>query len=140
MPRTGWSPCTIPYGADQTVYLVIDRFNSGTVYRETEIERTDLETIINDCMTGQFNDPVRVVAFNTLEHWADDVSDDVAAEIQTRCDMEGIAVPEHVRDFVQDHATRNRQLGEPVKAADQDHRTKYLMLTTIRGRSQHRLG
>jgi hypothetical protein len=41
MPRTGWSPSTVPYGADQTVYLVIDRFKSGTVYRETEIERTD---------------------------------------------------------------------------------------------------
>ena len=61
-------------------YLVVDRFNSGSVYRETEIERTDLETIISDFMTGQFNDPVRVVAFNTLEHWADDVSKDVAQE------------------------------------------------------------
>jgi hypothetical protein len=30
MPRTGWSPTTIPYGADQTVYLVIDRFSSGS--------------------------------------------------------------------------------------------------------------
>jgi hypothetical protein len=27
---------------------VIDRFKNGTVYRETEIERTDLETIISD--------------------------------------------------------------------------------------------
>lgn len=65
MSRTGWSPTGIPCGADQTVYLVIDRFSSGTVYRETEIERADLETIISDSMTGQFNDPVRVVAFNT---------------------------------------------------------------------------
>src|SRR5215216_928732 len=100
MPRTGWSPSTVPYGADQTVYLVIDRFRNGTVYRETEIERTDLETIVNDFMTGQFNDPVRVVAFNTLEHWADDVSKDVAQEIQTRCDIAGEPVPEHIQDFV----------------------------------------
>src|SRR6478735_5747403 len=82
MPRTGWSPATIPYGADQTVYLVIDRFTSGSLYRETEIERSDLETIISEFMTGQFNDPVRVVAFNTLEHWADDVSTDIAQEVQ----------------------------------------------------------
>jgi hypothetical protein len=41
VPRTGWSPSTVPYGADQTVYLVVDRFKNGTVYRETEIERTD---------------------------------------------------------------------------------------------------
>jgi hypothetical protein len=110
MPRTGWSPTTIPYGADQTVYLVIDRFSSGTVYRETEIERADLETIISDFMAGQFNDPVRVVAFNTLEHWADDVSKDVAQEIQLRCDIAGEPVPEHVQDFVDTYAGPTRQL------------------------------
>jgi hypothetical protein len=51
------------------------------VYRETELEQTDFETIISDLMTGQYNDPVRVVAFNTLEHWADDVSADIARQI-----------------------------------------------------------
>ena len=70
-----WTPSTVPYGADQTVYLVVDRFSgSGSVYREAEIERTDIETIIAELLSGQFNDPVRVVAFNTLEHWSDDVS------------------------------------------------------------------
>ena len=58
-------------------HLVVDRFSSGSVYRETETERSDLETIISDFMTGQFNDPVRVVAFNTLEHWADDVAQEI---------------------------------------------------------------
>jgi hypothetical protein len=110
MPRTSWSPSTVPYGADQTVYLVIDRFSSGSVYRETEIERSDLETIINDLLSGQFNDPVRVVAFNTLEHWSDDVSRDIAYEIQTRCDIEGEPVPPHVEEFVQSHAGTTRQL------------------------------
>ena len=108
MPRTGWSPSTVPYGADQTAYLVVDRFNSGSVYRETEIERSDLET--SDFMTGQFNDPVRVVAFNTLEHWADDVSEDIAQEVQTRCDIAGEPVPEHLRDFVENYAPTTRQL------------------------------
>ena len=89
MTRSNWTPRTVPYGADQTVYLVIDRFREASVYRETELERTDLETLIADFMTGQFNDPVRVIAFNTLEHWSDDLSRQVAAEIQTRCDMEG---------------------------------------------------
>ena len=110
MPRTGWSPNTVPYGADQTVYLVVDRFSGGNVYRETEIERSDLETIISDFMTGQFNDPVRVVAFNTLEHWADDVSKDVAQEVQTRCDIAGEPVPEHLRDFVDTYARPTPQL------------------------------
>jgi hypothetical protein len=110
MPRTGWSPSTVPYGADRTIYLVVDRFQSGSVHRETEIERTDLETVITDFLSGQFNDPVRVVAFNTLEHWADDVSKDVAQEIQARCDIAGEPVPEHLLEFVERYAPTSRQL------------------------------
>jgi len=43
----------VPCGADQTAYLVVDRFSSDSVYRETEIERADLETIISDYWTVQ---------------------------------------------------------------------------------------
>jgi hypothetical protein len=107
MPR---SQTTVPYGADPMVYLVIDRFKNDTVYRETVIERTDLETIISDFMTGQINDPVRVVAFNTLKHWADDVSQDIAQEIQARCDIAGEPVPEHLQAFVDTYAGPSRQL------------------------------
>jgi hypothetical protein len=111
MPRTWPAPSLVPYGADQTVYLVIDRFaRLGTVYREAEVERTDLETVITDLMSGQLNDPICVVAFNTLEHWSQDVSKDIALEIQTRCDIEGAAVPEHIQDFFASYAGPDRQL------------------------------
>ena len=111
MPRAGWSPQLVPYGADQTVYLVVDSFSaSGAVYRETEVERADLETIIADFLTGQFNDPVRVVAFNTLEHWSDDVSEAIATEIQARCDIEGTSVPEYIGDFVDRYSDPVRSL------------------------------
>jgi hypothetical protein len=111
MPRTGWIPSLVPYGADQTVYLVIDRFTGlSTVYRETEVERTDLETIITDLMASQFNDPIRIIAFNTPEHWSEDVSEYIAFEIQTRCDIRGEDVPESIRDFVDSYVGSDRQL------------------------------
>ena len=111
MPKTGWTPSLVPYGADQTVYLVVDRFERlGSAYRETEVERTDLETIITDLMSGQFNDLVRVVAFNTLEHWSEDVSEYIAFEIQTRCDIDGRDVPESIREFVDGYVGPDRQL------------------------------
>jgi hypothetical protein len=107
----GWTPGVVPYGADQTVYLVVDSFGAlGSVYRETELERADLETVISDMMTGQFSSPVRVVAFNTLEHWSKDVSEEIAQEIQTRCDIEGNDVPEHIRDFVGNYLEHTKQL------------------------------
>jgi hypothetical protein len=111
MPTAGWTPSIVPYGADQTVYIVVDGFGANdAVYRETEVERSDLETIIGDFLTGQFNDPVRVIAFNTLEHWSEDVSEDIAAEIQFRCDMDRVDVPDHIREFVARHSRPNRQL------------------------------
>jgi hypothetical protein len=72
--------------------------------------RTDLETTITDLMSGQFSDPVRVVAFNTAERWAQDVSKDIALEIQSRSDIDGHDVPEAVRDFVDTYAGPDRQL------------------------------
>ena len=62
MRRSSWTPTTVPYGADQTAYLVVARFGGlGSVYRETEVERTDLETIITDLLSGQFNDPLALL-------------------------------------------------------------------------------
>ena len=111
MPSTGWTPRIEPYGADQTVYLVVDRFERlGSVYRDTEVERTDLDTIVTDLMSGQFKDPIRVVAFNTLEHWSEDVSEYIAFEIQTRCDLDGVPVPDHIRDFTASYTGPARQL------------------------------
>ena len=110
MAGKSWSRILVPYGADKTVYLVVDRFHTGgAVDREAELEFGDLEIIIGDFLSGQFNDPVRVIAFNTLEHWAKDISAEVAAEIQTRCDIDGEPVPEHIADFVQRYARSARQ-------------------------------
>ena len=74
-----------------------------------EPERADFETVVHDLLSGQFHDPVRVVAFNTLEHWSGNVPKDVAIEIQTRCDIEGVAVPEYLQDFVMSYIGTTRQ-------------------------------
>jgi hypothetical protein len=91
---------SIPYGADETVFVVIENSGGrGSVDRETE--RGDLETVVADLLAGQIGDPIRVLAFNTLEHWSKDLSADVAREIQTRCDIDGVPVPDHLREFVE---------------------------------------
>ena len=109
MPRNGWSPGIVPFGADETAYLVVDCFSNGTVYRETEVEKADLETVISDLLTGQYNSPVRVVAFNTAERWSEDVSEDVADKLRRRCDLQMRELPASISDFVERHETQNRQ-------------------------------
>jgi hypothetical protein len=67
---------------DQTVYLVAEDFGQlGRAWREADYEQTDLETVIQDLLSGQYNNPIRVVAFNTEERWSEDVSEDVAHEL-----------------------------------------------------------
>jgi len=91
-------PPTVPYGADQTIYLVVEGPGQHGTARKTE--RADIETVIADLLSGQFNDPIEVVAFNTLEHWTDDLSKDIAREIRCRCDIDGYDVPVHLDEFL----------------------------------------
>lgn len=107
MPAASLMSPIVPYGADETLYVVIDDF--GTRGGHRQVERADLDTVISDLIAGQFNDPVGVVAFNTLEHWTEDLSAEVANEIVARCDSEGARVPAHLEDFVRRHA-RQREL------------------------------
>jgi hypothetical protein len=111
MRKSNWIPSLVPDAADQTVYLVVDDFRQhGRVFRETEVERTDLETVIADLVSGQYNDPVRIVAFNIAEHWAEDVSEDVAREIRRRADLANEDLSSAVEAFVERHSRRELQL------------------------------
>jgi hypothetical protein len=120
MPRTGWTPSIVPKGEDQNVYLVIDDFGrNGRVYREADVETTDLETVIVDLLEGQYKSPVRVVAFNTSEKWSQDVSAEVAHELRQRCDLQMRDVPFFLQDFVGQYEGRyhDYQLPLPIRLA-----------------------
>jgi hypothetical protein len=85
MPRMGRTPSIVPDG-DQNVYLVVDDLGrNGRVYREADLEGTDLETVILDLLSGQYKNPIRIVAFNTSEGWSQDVSSEIAQELRRRC-------------------------------------------------------
>jgi hypothetical protein len=110
MPRS-WTPSIVPNGHDQSFYLVINNFGkSGTAFAETDVGEADLETTIGDLMSGQYGDPVRVVAFNTAEHWSEDASEDVAREIIRRLDLAGDPPPSSLAAFVDSHVGSDRQL------------------------------
>jgi hypothetical protein len=110
MRGTNWTPSIIPGGDDQTVYLVADDFGRlGRAWREADYEATDLETVIQDLLTGQYSNPVRVVAFNTEERWSEDVSEDVAHELRRRCDLQARDVPSSIQDLVERHEDHDRR-------------------------------
>jgi hypothetical protein len=91
--------------------LVINNYGkSGTAFVETDVADADLETVISDLMSGQYSDPVRVVAFNTAEHWAEDASEDIARETMRRLDLAGREMPSSIEAFIERHIGHDRQL------------------------------
>jgi hypothetical protein len=94
MRRSGWTPSIVPHDNDETIYLVVDDFGRlGRAWPEADYETADLETVIQNLLTGQYSNPIRVVAFNTAERWSDDVSRDVARELRRRCDLQMRELP-----------------------------------------------
>ena len=89
--------------------MVSDFGRLGLAWCETDVEATDLETIISDLLGGQYTDPVRVVGFNVDERWARDASKDVADEIRRRCDMQMTEIPAHLERFVERHENQDRR-------------------------------
>jgi hypothetical protein len=105
-----WTPSIVPSGDSETVYLVLDDFGDlGRCWRETDIETAaDLETVISDLLKGEYANPVRVIGFNTTEGWSRDVSEDVASELQYRCDRQGNDVPAKLEGSIERYQKRDR--------------------------------
>ena len=105
-----FTPSIVPSDIDQTVYLVLDDLGeAGCVWRETAAEQADLETVISDLMAGQYDNPQRIIAFNVAERIADDVSADIAREMQRRADLAFEDLSSTVEGFVSRHLGSERQ-------------------------------
>jgi hypothetical protein len=91
------SPSIVP---DHATYLVLDELGRyGRVWRETSEPGSDRRTLIRDLFAGAYNAPVRIVAFNTTEGWARDVTLDIVDEMRRRAtDLDEL--PEAVLAFL----------------------------------------
>jgi hypothetical protein len=89
---------------DVTVHVVLDDFEkAGRAYRETYEANATRGDVIDDLLTGQFNSPVHVIAFNTAEGWSRDVSEDIAWELTRRVTADQKALTAPTRTFVEFH-------------------------------------
>jgi len=54
------------------------------VWRELSEEAANKQTVLNLIANGEFQDPVRVIAFNTAEGWSRDVTGEIAEALLER--------------------------------------------------------
>jgi hypothetical protein len=114
------SPSIVPNLDDHEIYLVLNDFGGrlARAWCETDEEHTDRETVITDLITGQYSDPVRVVAFNTVEGWSRDVSEELADAIAEYCVSKGRDIPELLEGFIDRYGSgRPVQLPLPLRGA-----------------------
>jgi hypothetical protein len=90
---------------DKDFYLVLEDFRAGPSFRETDEGITYIK-LIDDLLTGQYDNVLRVVAFNPVEGWSRDASEDVANALDQHIAAEGREVSDAMRDFIEGQTGR----------------------------------
>ncbi|MBB4369790.1 hypothetical protein GGD63_002580 [Bradyrhizobium sp. cir1] len=81
------SPSIVPHApVSHDVYLVLEDFGGrlGCAWCETAEEDANRATLVRHLVEGQYERPVRIIAFNPTEGWSRDVTADIADEIRRR--------------------------------------------------------
>ena len=102
------SPSIMPADClDRDIYLVLEDFGAraGCAWRETDEADTDLETILQNLLSGQYAYPVRIVGFNPGEGWSRDATSDVADALAQRATDDDVDIPSALQDFIAANAT-----------------------------------
>src|SRR3954451_12806380 len=111
MPQSVASPPLAPVGFDVDVYVVLDDFGSiGRSYRETAEEGADRESLIRDLMDAQYNNPVRIVCFNTAKGTSRDATLEIAREVCDRASTKVEKISPGLLDFIEWELDRAKRL------------------------------
>ncbi|WP_128925602.1 hypothetical protein [Bradyrhizobium guangxiense] len=116
------SPSIVPLDRlDRDIYLVLEDFGArlGCAWRETDEQDTDRETVLRDLLSGQYAYPIKIVAFNAVEGWSRDATEDIADALADRVSHERIELPPALEAFVRANSSRpfGLQLALPLRGA-----------------------
>jgi hypothetical protein len=108
MPRNSLVPDQPDSG---TVHMLLDDFGrSGRAWREMDEEETDERDVVYEIIYGEFNRPIKIVAFNLEEKWVRDVTEDIARAIIETATAERLTLSRAAAEFVE------RMTGKPAPA------------------------
>jgi hypothetical protein len=92
-------------GNDTDVYIVVADFGTnGRSFLETDVTQADRITIVSN-MISEYRDPLRVVAFNTVEGWSRDVSEEIAYDVLDRAYDADTMLSASAKRFIDRHVT-----------------------------------
>src|SRR4051812_5365050 len=71
-----------------------------SAWRIPPLEIHHQQSVADDLLKGQYNNPVRVIGFDAAERTSRDVSADVAQELRRRCMDQRVEPPEFLQKFL----------------------------------------
>jgi hypothetical protein len=96
---------------DVTAYIVVEDFGQyGRAFRETDLAEADHDTIVRKMISGEYSHPLRVVAFNTVEGWSRDVSEEIANDVLDRAYDADTTLSADAKRFIDLHMTTGVKL------------------------------
>ena len=114
-----WPSIGPAHRLDRDIYLVLEDLGAraGCAWRETDEADTDLETILQNLLSGQYAYPVRIVSFNPVEGWSRDATSEVADALAQRAADTDAEVSSALQAFIAANATRrvDMQLAFPLR-------------------------
>ena len=96
---------------DKDFYLVLEDFKAGPAFRETD-EDFDYTTLLNNLLSGEYGQVLRIVALNPAEGWSRDASEDVARALERRVATGYYEISEALRDFIEGQT--GRKIGQQL--------------------------
>jgi hypothetical protein len=113
---------------DVAVYIVVEDFGDfGQAYRETDLAEADHDTIVRNLISGEYRNPLRVVAVNILEGWSRDVSEEIAYDVLDRAYDADTTLSAGARRFIDLHVTpgvKRPAAASVLRPSDQSARKK----------------
>ena len=90
---------------------------AGCAWRETDEADTNIETVLQDILSGQYDYPLRIVCFNPVEGWSRDATSDVADALAERAANTGAEISPALQNFIRANAMRriDVQLALPLR-------------------------
>jgi len=100
-----------------TIYIVLNDFGPlGRAFVETDEEEADETTVASKILSGEYSNPVRVIAFNIAKEWSRDVTEEIAQAVQELADAEGHA-SESAQQFIDRSYAKVKH--EPIRRQDE---------------------
>jgi hypothetical protein len=95
-----------PPDNDIDFYIVAEDVGAnGRCFLETDLTQADRNTIVQNLISREYRNPLRVVAFNTAEGWSRDVSEEIAYDVLDRAYDADTTLSAGAKRFIDLHVT-----------------------------------